>query len=65
MDQHRRTKMSFNHDNPENKNFSKSESLVIEQFLDLYCHDCSDKTQCASCRLSDVWDYLHDMGYIQ
>lgn len=57
--------MSFNHDNPENKNFSKSESLVIEQFLDLYCHDCSDKTQCASCRLSDVWDYLHDMGYIQ
>lgn len=56
--------MSSHPDNPDNKNFSKTESLVIEQFLDLYCHDCSDKTQCESCRINDVWDYLDNMGYL-
>lgn len=42
--------------------FNRQESIVIESFLDLYCHDCPDKTQCDNCRLNDVWDYLHDMG---
>ena len=42
--------------------FDRQESIIIESFLDLYCHDCPDKTQCDGCRLGDVWDYLHDMG---
>lgn len=44
------------------KEFDREESSIIESFLDLYCHDCPDKTECDGCRLGDVWDYLYDMG---
>lgn len=53
------------HDNPDGQEFDKQESAAIERFLDLYCHDCPDKNQCGNCRISDVWDYLHDMGYME
>ena len=51
-------------DNPDDQEFDKQESAAIQRFLDLYCHDCPDKTWCGNCRLSDAWDYLHDMGYV-
>lgn len=44
------------------KEFNRQESIIIESFLDLYCHDCPDKMQCEGCRVSDVFRYLEDMG---
>lgn len=43
------------------KEFSREESIIIESFLDLYCHDCPDK-ECEGCRVSDLFAYLDDMG---
>lgn len=43
------------------KEFSRDESIIIESFLDLYCHDCRDK-ECEGCRVSDLFAYLNDMG---
>ena len=43
------------------KEFSREESIVIESFLDLYCHDCQEK-ECEGCRVTDVFRYLEDMG---
>ena len=43
------------------KEFSREESVIIESFLDLYCHDCPDK-ECEGCRVTDVFKYLEDMG---
>ena len=43
------------------KEFSRDESIIIESFLDLYCHDCPDK-ECEGCRISDLFTYLDDMG---
>lgn len=45
----------------EEKEFSRGESIIIESFLDLYCHDCPDK-ECEGCRVSDLFAYLDDMG---
>lgn len=45
--------------------FNREETIIIEAFLDLYCHDCKDK-ECTetgkSCRMTDVFAYLDDMG---